>query len=80
MLALSDNKPAHFFDWAVAPAHDGLTGRNVIVTQGVLNAMQPTSVKRPGYTVVVVGGVSKHYLWSDAQVLVQLDEIMRRHP
>ena len=54
--------------------------RIFIVTQGVLNAMQPTSVKRSGYTVVVVGGVSKHYLWSDAQVLVQLDEIMRRHP
>lgn len=77
---MSPTLPCAFFDWVVAPAHDGLTGRNVIVTQGVLNAMQPAAVKRPGYTVVMVGGVSKHFLWDDAQVLAQLDEIMRRHP
>jgi mitochondrial fission protein ELM1 len=77
---MSPTLPCVFFDWVVAPAHDGLTGRNVIVTQGVLNAMQPASVKRPGYTVVMIGGVSKHFLWDDAQVLAQLEDIMRRHP
>lgn len=77
---MSPTLPSWCFDWVVAPAHDGLTGRNVIVTQGVLNAMQPAAIKRPGYTVVMVGGVSKHFLWDDAQVLAQLDEIMRRHP
>ena len=77
---MSPTLPCAFFDLVVAPAHDGLTGRNVMVTQGVLNAMQPAPVKRPGYTVVLVGGVSKHFLWDAAQVLAQLDEIMVRHP
>lgn len=77
---MSPTLPCLFFDWVVAPAHDGLTGRNVIVTQGVLNAMQPAEVKRPGYTVVMVGGVSKHFLWDDAHVLAQLEEVMCRHP
>ncbi|MES2908735.1 MAG: mitochondrial fission ELM1 family protein [Pseudomonadota bacterium] len=77
---MSPSLPAFFFDLVVAPAHDSLTGRNVIVTQGVLNAMQPAAVKRPGYTLVLVGGVSKHFVWSDAQVLTQLETIMARHP
>ncbi len=77
---MSPTLPSAFFDLVVAPAHDGLTGRNVIVTQGVLNAMQPAAVKRPGYTLVLVGGVSKHFLWDDAQVLAQLDTLVARHP
>jgi len=77
---MSPSLPSCFFDLVVAPAHDGLTGRNVIVTQGVLNAMQPAEVKRAGYTLVLVGGVSKHFAWNDAQVMAQLNEIMARHP
>jgi len=77
---MSPSLPASFFDLVVAPAHDGLTGRNVIVTQGVLNAMQPAEVKRAGYTLVLVGGVSKHFAWRDEQVMAQLNEIMARHP
>lgn len=77
---MSPTLPSAFFDFVVAPAHDGLTGRNVMVTQGVLNVMQPAAVKRPGYTLVLVGGVSKHFRWDDAQVLAQLDTLVARHP
>lgn len=77
---MSPSLPCAFFDLVVSPAHDGLSGRNVIVTQGVLNAMQPADVKRPGYTLVLVGGISKHFVWDDAEVLVQLEVIMARHP
>lgn len=76
---MSPSLPCAFFDLVVAPAHDGLTGRNVIVTQGVLNAMQP-GVKIPGYTLVLVGGESKHFEWSNEQVLAQLETILTRHP
>lgn len=77
---MSPTLPSVFFDLVVAPAHDGLTAHNVIVTQGVLNAMQPALIKRPGYTLVMIGGVSKHFLWDDAHVLAQLEDIMQRHP
>ncbi len=76
---MSPSLPCTFFDRVVAPAHDGLTGRNVIVTQGVLNAMQ-TGVKTPGYTLVLVGGESKHFGWSNEQVLAQLKELASRYP
>ena len=68
---MSPSLPCAFFDLVVAPAHDGLTGRNVIVTQGVLNVMQPGE-KAPGKTLVMVGGESKHFAWSNEQVLLQL--------
>lgn len=77
---MTPSLPKTWFNTVVAPAHDGVTGPNVIVTQGVLNAMQPADVKRPGYTVVMVGGISKHFAWDDAAVLAQAEEVMARHP
>jgi hypothetical protein len=76
---MSPSLPCAFFDLVVAPAHDGLTGRNVIVTQGVLNVMQPGE-KAPGKTLVMVGGESKHFAWSNEQVLLQLKELATRYP
>lgn len=76
---MSPSLPCAFFDLVVAPAHDGLTGRNVVVTEGVLNAMQP-GVKTSGYTLVLVGGESKHFEWSNEQVLTQLKELATRYP
>lgn len=71
--------PVSWFDKVVAPLHDGLTGARVITTRGVLNPMRPGS-KRPGYTVLMVGGVSKHFDWNSERVLEQLDQLMARHP
>lgn len=64
---MSPSLPLSWFDRVVIPEHDNRTGRNVIVTRGVLNAMQPGE-KQPGKTLVLVGGEGKHFGWSDDTV------------
>ena len=77
---MTPSLPRRWFDRVVAPAHDDVRGANVIVTRGVLNAMQPAAAKRPGYTLVLVGGISKHFPWHSSEVLAQIEAIMARHP
>lgn len=77
---MTPSLPRLFFDRVVAPVHDGVSGRNVIATRGVLNAMGPAPSKRPGYTLVLVGGISKHFPWHSSEVLAQIEAIMARHP
>jgi hypothetical protein len=64
---MSPSLPLSWFDTVVMPEHDNRTGRNVIVTRGVLNAMQPGE-KQQGKTLVLVGGEGKHFDWDDAAV------------
>lgn len=68
---MSPSLPLSWFDRVIIPEHDNRTGRNVIVTRGVLNAMRPGE-KQPGKTLVLVGGKSKHFVWDDDAVLAQL--------
>lgn len=79
LALMKPSMPRHWFDWVVAPAHDQVDGDNVIVTQGVLNAMQPGR-KRPGHALVLVGGESKHFPWDNNRVMVQVEAILARMP
>ena len=77
---MTPSLPRSWFDVVVAPRHDEVAGGNVIETEGVLNPMRPAPDKRPGYTVVLVGGESRHFRWDSSNVLEQIEAIMARHP
>jgi mitochondrial fission protein ELM1 len=64
---MSPSLPLSWFNTVVIPEHDNRSDRNVIVTRGVLNAMQPGE-KQVGKTLVLVGGEGKHFAWDDAAV------------
>lgn len=76
---MTPSLPRSWFDVVVSPRHDEVAGGNVIETVGVLNPMQP-GIKRPGYTLVLVGGISKHFHWRNDDILSQIEAIMARHP
>lgn len=76
---MTPSLPASWFNAVVAPRHDGLTGSQILATHGVLNPMRPAD-KRPGYTVIMVGGISKHFDWDNTRLLQQLEQLMARHP
>lgn len=77
---MTPSLPASWFDVVVAPRHDEVSGANVIETVGVLNPMQPAAAKRPGYTVVLIGGESRHFRWDNNDVIDHIEAIMARHP
>ncbi len=76
---MTPSLPAAWFDVVVAPEHDRASGRGVIATRGVLNAMRPGDKKR-GQALVLVGGESRHFRWSDDRVMTHLDAILSVWP
>ena len=76
---MTPSLPRFCFDHIVSPWHDRVSGKNVIMTRGVLNAMRP-GVKVVDQVLVLVGGISKHFRWHDDHVLAQIETIMQRHP
>ena len=77
---MTPSLPKRWFDVVVAPRHDEVSGPNVIDTVGVLNPMRPAATKRPGYTMVLVGGESRHFRWHSDDVISQIEAILARHP
>ena len=67
------------FDFIVAPEHDGLSGKNVIVTKGAIhylrieelkkneNYLKP-ELKKEKIVVLIVGGPNKYYNYDDKSI------------
>ncbi len=78
------------FDLVVPPAHDGLTGPNVVATRGAMHRITPerlagaakewgprfAHLKRP-LVAVLVGGPNRHYRMTDAVVERLAAELLR---
>lgn len=78
VVLMKPSLPLSLFDLVIVPEHDGMTpGPRVLVTRGVLNAMQPGE-KKPDSLLILLGGESKHASWSNEAILQQLDAIIAR--
>ncbi len=73
--------PNGWFDLCMVPAHDRPRhADNILVTQGVLNRVQPGSAHDPRRGLILVGGPSAHVNWQDESVLAAVREIVTHHP
>lgn len=69
--------PTRCFDLCLVPRHDGIAaGPHVETTEGVLNDIAPGPRERPGPSLVLVGGPSRHHGWDEAGLLRQIASIV----
>lgn len=69
--------PGCWFDFCLVPEHDGRGGAdNVIVTQGVLNAIEPAVNASMERGLILVGGPSAHFDWDTDGMLEQVRRIV----
>lgn len=82
VLSKPSTWPLCLFDAACIPAHDGPPQRdNVLATQGVLNNIVPQRQARDAHRgLVLLGGISTHYLWNDTAVLEQVLAVAEASP
>lgn len=82
LVLMKPSLPRVLFDAAVIPEHDApKPSPRVLVTQGVLNVMQPVCQGRePDRGVIVLGGINKHFEWCNQALLSQLLDIATRRP
>lgn len=73
IVLMKPSLPVRCFDLCVVPHHDAVSVRaNVFVTRGPLNSIVPASRKLERQGLILIGGESKHYRWTDQPVLEQI--------
>ena len=74
VVLMRPNFPYAWIDAAIVPEHDNPPiADNVLITQGVLNNVQPSFARAencPG--MMLIGGPSKHYGWNDRELVAQV--------
>jgi len=78
IVLMKPSMPLSCFDFCLIPdAHQLSTiPANVILTRGVLNRIQPGTQKDSSQGLMLIGGPSTHYRWSDEQVQQQVQDIL----
>lgn len=79
VVLMTPSLPSRLFDLCLIPEHDRpLPGPRVIVTRGALNRVRPSADRDPRSGLILLGGPSRHVLWSDAAIMAQVAEIIGR--
>ncbi len=80
IVLMRPSLPLRFFDICLVSDSDhAVRGADrVIRTRGVLNRIQPATKRDPRQGLILVGGPSKHFYWSDQQVFEQTAAIVHR--
>ncbi len=79
VVLMKPSLPRAWFDLCVIPRHDGVApAPNVLITDGVLNAIPPAVGKDPHQGLILIGGPSAHHGWSETELLAQLRVVLAR--
>jgi len=81
IVLMRPSLPLSWFNLSLIPEHDrpNTTSPRIELTRGAINRMVP-GTKVPASNLVLIGGPSKHVVWSDQSVLEQIHEIRRSNP
>lgn len=82
VVLMRPSLPLNWFDAAIIPGHDSPPKRpHVLTTQGALNNITPLErVTSARQGLILLGGASKHFRWSDPHILAQVVELCRASP
>jgi mitochondrial fission protein ELM1 len=80
VVIMKPSLPTALFDLCLIPTHDRLIfqPRNVIRTEGSLNRIQPGTGQNSRKGIFLIGGPSRHFAWSDENVLRQIRTITQK--
>ena len=82
IVLMKPSLPLFLFDMCLIPAADDLkrVPRNVIITEGALNRIQPSETLESQRGLILIGGPSSHFGWADHDVLVQVKSVIESNP
>jgi hypothetical protein len=77
IVLMKPSLPRAWFDLCVIPRHDGVApAPNVLITDGVLNAILASPGKDPHQGLILIGGPSAHHAWSEPELIAQLRVVL----
>lgn len=80
VVIMKPSLPVTLFDLCLIPEHDTLCfpAKNVVRTEGALNRVRPSERHDSECGLILIGGPSRHFRWSDEQVILQAQAITAR--
>ncbi|HQX49083.1 MAG TPA: ELM1/GtrOC1 family putative glycosyltransferase [Planctomycetaceae bacterium] len=80
VVIMKPSLPTALFDLCLIPVHDNLMFQpgNVIRTEGSLNKIHPSTRHDSRQGIVLLGGPSRHFAWSDECVMAQILRITQK--
>lgn len=73
VVLMQPTLPVSLFDLCLIPKHDlRKAGKKMLLTEGVLNPMQPAANANPQRGLFLIGGPSAHYGWDTRSILEQV--------
>jgi mitochondrial fission protein ELM1 len=73
--------PVSLFDLCLIPKHDlRKAGKKILLTEGVLNPIQPAPNTDPRRGLFLIGGPSTHYKWDTTQITDQVVTLIQETP
>lgn len=73
--------PRPLFDLCILPEHDGFSPtKKVLLSQGPLNPVRPATAAAADCGLILVGGPSRHYRWTDAHLSAQIQRLQASLP
>jgi mitochondrial fission protein ELM1 len=71
--------PLWMFDLCLIPQHDGVSpSKRVVTTRGALNPVPFSGQSDPNQGLILIGGPSSHYGWSDQEMVEQLLRLIQQ--
>jgi len=77
ILLMKPSLPCNWFDLCIIPEHDTFKARGLIVwTKGVLVNTTHLINKNEKKGLILIGGISKHYIWNSESVVNQIKKLL----
>jgi len=81
ILIMKPSIPSFLFDLLIIPSHDNtLWKKNILTIDGTVNKIKNNNEQEKNSGLILLGGPSKNYLWSNKKVIDQINNILNLNP
>lgn len=81
VVLMKPSLPRRCFDLCILPQHDGVKpDAHTFLTEGAINRVRPAPARDASRGLLLIGGVSRHFVWDSDAIQVQIKSIVARTP
>tara|TARA_B100000035_G_scaffold24868_2_gene19515 strand:+ start:4671 stop:5573 length:903 start_codon:yes stop_codon:yes gene_type:complete len=81
IVIMNPSLPHSWFDLCLIPKHDGVPEKpGIFLTNGAINNIENEKKHNKSRGLIALGGKSKHFIWDNQTVMLQIKNIVKQHP
>ena len=81
ILIMKPSIPSFLFDLIIIPSHDNIFWKkNTLTIDGTVNKIKNKNKQEKNSALILLGGPSKNYLWSNKEIIDQINNILNVNP